>query len=130
MILTCGHISETASLCVSGFVFSASDYAQELENGLTFYFCKLSNMTTNCSCSPTDYHNFTRFWFAYFKKPKVCSVPGVRRTIYFTCLRCSCPALKRGSSVRLLMDAVSQFSRDHHEPCTCSASLCVDVQHY
>lgn len=83
VMLTRGHISKTTSLCVSGFVFSASDYSQELENGLTFYFCKLSNVTTNCSCSPADYHNFTRFWFAYFKKPKVCRVPGATRTIYF-----------------------------------------------
>jgi hypothetical protein len=33
-------------------------------------------MTTNCSCSPTDYHDLTSFWFAYFKKPKICSVAG------------------------------------------------------
>jgi hypothetical protein len=83
VMLTCGHISETAFLCVSGFVVSASDYAQDLENGPTFYFCKLSNMTTNCSCSPADYHNITRFWFAYFKKPKVCGVAVATRTIYF-----------------------------------------------
>jgi hypothetical protein len=40
-------------------------------------------MATNCSCSSTDYHNFTWLWFAYFKKPKVCCVAGVAKTIKF-----------------------------------------------
>jgi hypothetical protein len=29
-----------------------------------------------------------------------------------------------------VIDAVPQFSRDHHEYCTCSGCLYVDVQHY
>jgi hypothetical protein len=58
------------------------DYFQALKNGFTFYFCELSNMATNCSCSPTDYHNVTWLWFANFKKSEVRCVSESQNMIF------------------------------------------------
>jgi hypothetical protein len=52
-------------------LYLVCDYSQTLENGLTFQSGELSNMATNCTCSPTNYHNITWLWFANFKKSKV-----------------------------------------------------------